>query len=246
MRGLSAKMPIFSIHNCLRAEASAALSPPSDPGKFSCSDELTEAHTDGSAYYLKDGFPLASYAVMRGIDFLHDAQTLPGFIQSAPRSELFALTRVTKSPAIKTIWSDCKYVVDGWARLRSLRREKDVLATDIRTSWPRLCQRRTHFTGSSRPHHDLWRDLEGVTAGLSPDTWPTVKKIKGTYDIGEVLDSAPIYGMHRTGNLNADTWANRMQHTRSTTKADMDALIQERKTHAETLGRALQFHADLG
>ena len=246
LRGLSAKMPVFAIHSGLRAEATAAISPPSDPGHFSCPEDLTEAHTDGSAYYLKDGFPLASFAVMRGVDILHDAQTLPGFIQSAPRSELFALTRVAKSPDIKTIWSDCKFVVDGWARLRRLRCERDAFASGIRTSWPRLCQRRTFLTPSSRPQHDLWRLLEEVTATLSPDAWPAVMKIKGTHDLDEVMNSAPVYGMHRTGNLNADTWANRMQHTRSTSKAGMDALIQDRKAHAGTLGQALHFHADLG
>jgi len=207
---------------------------------------LTEAHTDGSAYYLKDGFPLASFAVMRGVDILHDAQTLPGYIQSAPRSELFALTRVAKTPTIRTIWSDCKFVVDGWTRLRRLRCERDALSSSIRTSWPRLCQRRKHLTPSSRPHHDLWRLLEDVTATLNTDGWPAVMKIKGTHDLDEVMNSAPTYGMHRTGNLNADTWANRMQHSRSTSKADMDALIQCRKAHAGTLGRALHFHADLG
>ena len=35
------------------------LSAPIDEGKASRQDDLTEAHTDGSAYFLKDEFPLA-------------------------------------------------------------------------------------------------------------------------------------------------------------------------------------------
>ena len=100
---------------------------------------------------------------MSGVEHLFDAQVLPGFLQSAPPSELFALVRIATSPAIRTIWSDCKYVVDGWDNLKRLRCEKDWLVNQIRnqvrTSWPRLCQRRPHITPSSRAHHDLWRRL---------------------------------------------------------------------------------------
>ena len=84
---------------------------------------------------------------MRGIEHLFDAQLLDGFLQSAPRSELFALVRIAASPAIDTIWSDCKYMVGGLNNLKRLRREKDSLNNQVRTSWPRLCQRHPQLTG---------------------------------------------------------------------------------------------------
>lgn len=71
-------------------------------------------------------------------------------------------------------------------------------------------------------------------------------KIKGTHNLDEVVASAPVYGMHRTGNLNADTWANRIQHARSTPKEDFEQLIKDRQDHARILTKALRFQAEIG
>lgn len=246
MRGLSTKMPIYAVHSKLLREATIGHSPPSDLGLTPDCADRTEAHTDGSAYFLKDGFPLASYAAMRGVDQLHCSQALPGFLQSAPRSELFALVKIAAVPAMRTIWSDCQYVVSGLAKMKAQRVERDDHASSVRTSWPRLCQRCPSLFPSSCPHHDLWRRLESITQGSPSADWPDVRKVNGTHNLDEVDASAPVFGMRRAGNLNADTWANRIQNARSTTPADFHKLIASRKAHTKVLTKALRFQADLG
>ena len=65
MRGLSTKMAIFAMHSKLLREVTIGHLPLSDLGLAPDPADRTEAHTDGSAYVLQDGFPLASYAAMR-------------------------------------------------------------------------------------------------------------------------------------------------------------------------------------